>query len=115
MPGTYCITEPVVTLRAALGAGTVTPQPSYDAPRVDVDQPVVSDAGWVVTVIADGVPVRQRANPTAPEVAPPLRTGDSFIAPMILYGTDGKPWWLSDRKGRVPFAGTTCVALESVF
>ena len=115
-PGEYHLVDPIPTIRNAMGAGTVTPQPpNYDAERIDIPQPTEFEGtGWEVTVTASGVPVKQYADPDAPDVARPLAVGDVFTAPYLVFGRDGRPWWISDRRGRVPVAGTRCDALEGV-
>ena len=112
--GDYHLVDPIPTILNAMGASTVTPQPTYDAPRIDIPQPGEFDDGWTVTVTKDGVPVKQYASRDAPDVARPLAQGDTFTAVYIAYGRDGEPWWVSDRRGRVPVAGTICGALGGV-
>ena len=114
--GTYWLVEPIAALREAMGMHAPAPQqPSYDAPRIDVPQPASFEGqGWTVEVMQDGVPVKQYASRDAPDVAPPLQSGETFTAVYIAYGRDGEPWWIGERRGRVPVAGTDCEALKGV-
>lgn len=99
--GSYWLTEPVATLTEAMGGVA----PTVYAARVPYgwdDDPNT----FRVKVTKDGVPVRQRADPAAPEVAPPLKAGEEFTAIALVPGNDGKQWWLSASNGRVPTEGT---------
>lgn len=87
--------------RKLFGGG---PLPTVYAERVPMDW---SDPNlFAVYVARDGVRVQQRADPGAPDVAPPLKKGESFFAVAIIAGNDGQMWWLSATNGRVPKDGT---------
>lgn len=99
--GSYWLTEPVATLTEAMGGVA----PTVYAARVPYDWENDPNT-FRVKVTRDGVPVRQRADSSAPEVAPPLKAGEEFTALALVPGNDGKRWWLSASLGRVPTEGT---------
>lgn len=104
--GTYRIVDPRATLIAAMkGAPAPTPQPA-PPDRIDIPQPDQFEKWWVVQAIEGGVKVMQHTGSDAPEVRKPLARGETFEAPYVVMGNDGKPWWVSTGKARVPFAGT---------
>jgi len=79
--------------------------PSY-AERVPYDIDADNANTTTVTVTQDGVPVRQRADPTSPEVDSAFKQGETFEAVALVPGNDGKLWWLGKHNGRVPVEGT---------
>lgn len=110
--GSYWLLDPAPALRAAMGGQPVPPPPADYPDRIDIPQPRAGDTGWTVTVTADSLPVKQFGNHAAPDVAAPLRKGETFTAMYAAYtDPDGEAWWVTDRKGRVPVAGTSCPAL----
>ena len=111
--GTYWLTEPIAALKEAMKGTTVEAPVTYAA-RIDIPQPAEFETGFQVEVTADSVPVKQYADMSAPDVAKPLVKGETFTAPYIAYGRNGKPWWISMNRGRVPVAGTKCDALDGV-
>lgn len=97
--GDYMIRDP-----RSVFAGGVTP--TQYAERVPIVQPDEEPPYWVVRVTADELPVLQRGDKDAPEVAEPLKKGETFFASYKLPGTDGSGYWVSTRLGRVPVKGT---------
>lgn len=100
---TVCIGDPRV-----LFPGGGAPSPPTYVERLPIPQPAEFEDGsaWEVKVTASSVPVKQYADMAAPDVAAPLQKGETFSAPYLVYGRDGKPWWVSRARGRVPKAGT---------
>lgn len=94
--GDYTIVDP----RQAFGGG---PLPIK---RLPVPQPSEIDNPVTVKVVRDGLPVRQRADPAAPEVDTPFKAGDTFQATHTIIGVDNRWWWVGVHDGRVPMDGT---------
>lgn len=96
--GDYTIVDPRQAFGdVLLSAIYASPVPYERGP----DQP-----SKIVVVTADSVPVRQRADPAAPETQAPLAAGDEFAANAQVVGVDGAWWWLTTRNNRVPVRGT---------
>jgi murein DD-endopeptidase MepM/ murein hydrolase activator NlpD len=84
------------------GTGTVP-----HGQRLPMPQPDAWERGEEVTVLVDGVPLLQRANKNAVEVAPPFEAGDTFEAVQLAYSEDEDDWyWITNRATRIPIAGT---------
>jgi murein DD-endopeptidase MepM/ murein hydrolase activator NlpD len=104
--GNYMIRDP----RAVFTGGVV---PTPYAERVPVPQPDAWDKEVQVTVTEDGVPLLQRADPEAAEVASPFKAGESFGAVALVYGEGGDDdwYWITKRATRIPIQGTTSTLL----
>lgn len=77
------------------------------AERLPIPQPEEFDTTVTVTVIADTLPVLQRADLDASPVSDPLVKGDTFEAVYQAVGNDGRIYWISKFAGRVPVEGTS--------
>ena len=97
------IGDPRVLFPGAEAGGT-TPAPK--AERLPIPQPGEFETSVSVTVVADELPVLQRADASGAVVAEPLVKGDTFEAVYQVVGNDGRIYWVSRFGGRVPVAGT---------
>ncbi|MCC6382635.1 MAG: hypothetical protein IT304_08990 [Dehalococcoidia bacterium] len=104
--GDYCIVDPISTLTArVVGRPVPTPQPSYPD-RLPISQPEEFDNTVTVYALRDGVPVLQGASLAMPKVGPDLKQGEDFEATYQMVGLDGRRYWVSTRRARVPVEGT---------
>jgi murein DD-endopeptidase MepM/ murein hydrolase activator NlpD len=99
----YLIIEPREMLRALMRGEPVV----FYAERIPVAQPQDLTTFVTVTVTAEEVPVLQRADRTSPQVAAPIKKGDTFEAAQIQLGDSGEWFWIGRLGSRVPIAGTT--------
>lgn len=107
--GTYLLLDPGPALIDAMGGVAVPPPPPEYAERLPIPQPQAWDAGTLVTITTDGVPLLQRARKDALHVASPWEAGDTFEAVMLVYTPEENAWyWVSRAGTRVPLAGTRC-------
>ncbi|MCA9876809.1 MAG: hypothetical protein KC442_03475, partial [Thermomicrobiales bacterium] len=97
------IGDPRVLFPGAEAGGT-TPAPK--AERLPIPQPGEFETSVSVTVVADELPVLQRADASGAVVADPLVKGDTFEAVYQMVGKDGRIYWVSRFDGRVPVVGT---------
>ena len=100
------IGDPRVLFPGAEAGGT-TPAPAPKADRLPIPQPEEFETSVTVTVVADELPVLQRADESGAVVADPLVKGDTFEAVYQVVGNDGRIYWVSKFSGRVPVEGTT--------
>jgi hypothetical protein len=99
----YLIIEPREMLRALMRGEPVV----FYAERIPVAQPQDLTTFVTVTVTADEVPVLQRADRTSPQVAAPIKQGDTFEAAQLQLGDDHNWYWIGRLGSRVPIEGTS--------
>jgi hypothetical protein len=111
-PGEYHLLDPIPAIQAAIGGG---PLPTVYAQRVPVPQPGEWASGAPVRIIAEGVPLLQRASADSPEVDSPWEKGDTFDAVMLVWSEDEGTWyWVSKAGTRVPLKGTACADAPTI-
>src|SRR5206468_3463021 len=86
----YWLVDPQPALRQALRGVKPLPPETVYAERVPIPQPADFAVSATVYATTNGVKVLQRADPNAPEVAPPLRQDEDFEAVYQVLGEDGR-------------------------
>jgi murein DD-endopeptidase MepM/ murein hydrolase activator NlpD len=84
------------------------PEPAVERVPYDLGGP---GANYVTVRATKSVPVRQRADPTAPQLDT-IAAGETFEALAQVPGNDHRLWWLGRLMGRVPTEGTEIVSVE---
>lgn len=102
--GAYWLVDPLPAIAAKMIG---SPLPTVYPTAYDVAQPDELTTFATVKVIAERVPVLQRAHRDAAKVAPDILKGDTFESAQKQLGDDGAWYWIGRYlKGRVPVIGT---------